>query len=97
MRLSNDVAVETGDVVLMKSDPSDVIAAIRLSKATVRKTRQNPFWAAIYNVITIPIAAGALYPSRGFDARLGRGGGVGVDQHHRLEDPLVAAWGVHQR
>src|SRR5439155_17066726 len=58
-----DVAVETGDVVLMKSDPLDVLAAIQLSKATVRKMRQNLFWAAIYNVIAIPVAAGVLYPA----------------------------------
>ncbi|HEU4782104.1 MAG TPA: hypothetical protein VFS83_02060, partial [Ktedonobacterales bacterium] len=44
------------------SDPLDVLAAIRLSKATVRKMKQNLFWAAIYNVIAIPIAAGILYP-----------------------------------
>jgi Cu2+-exporting ATPase len=60
-----DVAVETGDVVLMKSDPADVLAAIRLSRATVRKMKQNLFWAAIYNVIAIPVAAGVLYPGFG--------------------------------
>jgi Cu2+-exporting ATPase len=64
-----DVAVETGDVVLMKSDPSDVLTAIELSKATVRKMRQNLFWAAIYNVVAIPIAAGVLYPSLGLMLR----------------------------
>src|SRR5690349_23216831 len=46
----------------MRSDPLDVLAAIRLSKATVRKMKQNLFWAAIYNVLAIPIAAGILYP-----------------------------------
>ena len=60
-----DVAVETGDLVLMKSDPLDVLSAIQLSKATVRKMKQNLFWAAIYNLIAIPVAAGALYPSLG--------------------------------
>ena len=60
-----DVAVETGDIVLMRSDPTDVLGAIRLSKATVRKMKQNLFWAAIYNVIAIPIAAGVLYPAFG--------------------------------
>jgi Cu2+-exporting ATPase len=64
-----DVAVETGDVVLMKSDPADVLAAIKLSRATVRKMKQNLFWAAIYNVIAIPVAAGALYPSLGLMLR----------------------------
>jgi Cu2+-exporting ATPase len=56
------VAIETAEVVLMGSDPLDVLAAIRLSKATVTKMKQNLFWAAIYNVIAIPIAAGVLYP-----------------------------------
>jgi P-type Cu2+ transporter len=56
------VAIETAEIVLMRSDPLDVLAAIRLSKATVRKMKQNLFWAAIYNVIAIPIAAGILYP-----------------------------------
>jgi Cu2+-exporting ATPase len=55
------VAIETAEVILMRSDPVDVLAAIRLSKATVRKMKQNLFWAAIYNVIAIPIAGGALY------------------------------------
>jgi Cu2+-exporting ATPase len=56
------VAIETAEVVLMRSDPLDVLAAIRLSKATVRKMTQNLFWAAIYNVVAIPIAAGVLSP-----------------------------------
>jgi cation transport ATPase len=56
------VAIETAEVVLMRSDPLDVLAAIRLSKATVTKMKQNLFWAAIYNVIAIPVAAGVLYP-----------------------------------
>ncbi len=56
------VAIETAEVVLMRSDPLDVLAAIRLSKATVRKMKQNLFWAAIYNVLAIPVAAGILYP-----------------------------------
>ena len=64
-----DVAVETGDVVLLKSDPVDVLAAIKLSRATVRKMKQNLFWAAIYNVIAIPVAAGVLYPVFGLMLR----------------------------
>ncbi len=58
-----DVAIETAKVVLMKSDPADILRAIKLSKATVRKMKQNLFWASIYNVLAIPIAAGILYPS----------------------------------
>jgi Cu2+-exporting ATPase len=64
-----DVAIETARVVLMKSDPLDVVRAIRLSKATVRKMIQNLFWASIYNVLAIPIAAGVLYPSLGLELR----------------------------
>jgi len=56
------VAIETAEVVLMRSDPLDVLAAIRLSKATVTKMKQNLFWAAIYNLIAIPVAAGVLSP-----------------------------------
>ncbi len=64
-----DVAVETGDIVLMRSDPLDVLTAIRISKATVRKMKQNLFWAAIYNVVAIPVAAGVLYPAFGIMLR----------------------------
>ena len=64
-----DVAIETADVVLMKSDPFDIIRAITLSKATVAKMKQNLFWAAIYNVLAIPVAAGVLYPSLGIVLR----------------------------
>src|SRR2546426_7066025 len=64
-----DVAIETAKVVLMKSDPADVLRAIRLSKATVRKMKQNLFWASFYNIIAIPIAAGSLYPGFGISLR----------------------------
>ncbi|OGF61757.1 copper-translocating P-type ATPase [Candidatus Giovannonibacteria bacterium RIFCSPLOWO2_01_FULL_44_40] len=64
-----DVAIETGNIVLMKSDPYDIVAAIRLSKATVVKMKQNLFWAAIYNVLAIPVAAGVFYNSFGWSLR----------------------------
>lgn len=57
----SDIALESGDVVLMKSDLTDVYRAIRLSKATIRNIRQNLFWAFFYNSLGIPVAAGALY------------------------------------
>jgi Cu2+-exporting ATPase len=60
-----DVAIETAKVVLMKSDPLDVTRAVVLSKATVRKMKQNLAWASVYNVLAIPIAAGILYPAYG--------------------------------
>jgi Cu2+-exporting ATPase len=64
-----DVAVETAGVVLVKNDPSDVAWGIRLARAVRRKIKQNLFWAAIYNVLAIPIAAGLLYPSLGIQLR----------------------------
>lgn len=57
-----DVAVEAGDVVLVRSDPRDVPAIIGLSKATYRKMIQNLWWAAGYNIVAIPLAAGVLAP-----------------------------------
>jgi Cu2+-exporting ATPase len=57
-----DVAMESADVVLMKSDPYDIVGAIELSRATVRKMHQNLWWAVAYNVIAFPLAAGVLYP-----------------------------------
>ncbi|MBE0577902.1 cation-translocating P-type ATPase [Devosia sp.] len=57
-----DVAIESADIVLMKSDPFDVVGAMTLSKATLRKMHQNLWWAVGYNVIAFPIAAGVFYP-----------------------------------
>jgi Cu2+-exporting ATPase len=64
-----DVAMETADIVLMKSDPFDVIGAITLSRATLRKMHQNLWWAAGYNTIAFPIAAGLFYPAFGLILR----------------------------
>ena len=60
-----DVAKETGDVILMKSDLMDVVTALEVGRATMRKVKQNLFWAFVYNTVGIPIAAGALYPLTG--------------------------------
>ena len=57
-----DVAKETGDVILIKDDIRDVVVALEIAKATMRKVKQNLFWAFIYNTLGIPIAAGLLYP-----------------------------------
>ena len=60
-----DIAIESADVVLMKSDLLDVVTAIRLSKSVIRNIKQNLFWAFIYNAIGIPIAAGLFYVAWG--------------------------------
>jgi Cu2+-exporting ATPase len=57
-----DVAIESADIVLIKSDPADVSKLVRLSKATMRKMKQNLLWATGYNAAAIPIAAGVLFP-----------------------------------
>jgi Cu2+-exporting ATPase len=64
-----DVAIETADVVLMRSDPLDVPIAIRIGRGTLRKMRQNLGWAVGYNSLALPIAAGLLYPSLGWVLR----------------------------
>lgn len=60
-----DVAIETAGIVLMKDDPADVPTALVLARRVHLKIKQNLFWAAIYNLIAIPLAAGVLYPSLG--------------------------------
>jgi len=62
----SDVAKETGGIILVKNDVRDVVVGIRLSRATMRTIKRNLFWAFIYNVIGIPLAAGVLYPVNGF-------------------------------
>jgi Cu2+-exporting ATPase len=58
-----DVAVETADVVLIRDNPADVGYALSIARAVRTKIKQNLFWAAFYNVLAIPVAAGVLYPS----------------------------------
>jgi len=61
-----DVAIETGDVVLIKEDLRDVVKTLKLSRYSMRKIKQNLFWAFLYNVLGIPLAAGVLYPFTGW-------------------------------
>ncbi len=60
-----DIAIESADIVLIKSDLMDAVIAIDLSRAVVRNIKQNLFWAFFYNIIGIPLAAGVLYPALG--------------------------------
>lgn len=66
MGSGTDIAIEAGDIVLMKGNPYDVVNALLLGKATMGKIKQGMFWALVYNVIGIPIAAGLLYPFTGW-------------------------------
>ena len=64
-----DVAIETADIVLMRSDPLDVPVALQIGRGTVRKMRQNLGWAIGYNAVALPIAAGVFEPAFGLVLR----------------------------
>jgi len=66
MGSGTDVAMETGDIVLMRNDLRDVSKAIRLSRLTMNKIKQNLFWAFIYNALGVPVAAGVFFYSLGW-------------------------------
>ena len=66
MGSGTDVAMETGNIVLMKNSLLDIPRAVKLSRMTMAKIKQNFFWALIYNVLGIPLAAGVLYPFTGW-------------------------------
>jgi P-type Cu2+ transporter len=66
MGTGTDIAMESAQITLIRGDLGKIVAAIRLSKETVKTIRQNLFWAFFYNIISIPIAAGILYPFTGF-------------------------------
>jgi Cu2+-exporting ATPase len=61
-----DIAMESAQITLIKGDLEKIVTSIKLSKATVKTIRQNLFWAFFYNVISIPVAAGVLFPLTGF-------------------------------
>ena len=65
MAAGTDIAMDAGDVTLMRNDLAGVADAIALSRRTMRTMKQNLFWAFIYNVVGIPVAAGVLYPAFG--------------------------------
>lgn len=65
MGTGTDIAIESGDVILMRGDPMALLAAVTISRMTLRTIRTNFFWAYAYNIALIPVAAGALYPFTG--------------------------------
>ncbi len=93
MGSGTDVAMESGSVVLMRSDPQDVARAIKLGRATMSKIRQNMFWALIYNVIGIPIAAGVLYGSTGWLlSPIMAGGAMALSSVSVVTNALTLRW-----
>ena len=60
-----DIAMESGDIVVMEGDLENVVAAVQFSKKVMRRIKENIFWAFAYNSILIPVAAGVLYPAFG--------------------------------
>lgn len=66
MAKGTDIAMDVAKITLMQSDLRHILGALALSKATIRTIKQNLFWAFIYNVIGIALAAGVLYPFTGF-------------------------------
>ncbi|MDP1995051.1 MAG: heavy metal translocating P-type ATPase, partial [Ignavibacteria bacterium] len=61
-----DIAMDVAQITLMKSDLFSIVKAITLSRATVKTIKQNLFWAFVYNIVLIPVAAGVLFPFTGF-------------------------------
>ena len=92
MGSGTDVAIEAADVTLMRGDLRGVVAAVELSRRTIRIVKENLVWAFGYNVVLIPVAAGLLYPvcGRAALADAGRGGdgvlvGVGGDEQSQTQ------------
>ncbi len=93
MGSGTDVAMESGSVVLMRSDPMDVPRSIKLGRATMNKIKQNMFWALIYNVIGIPIAAGVLYSSTGWLlSPIMAGGAMALSSVSVVTNALTLKW-----
>jgi len=65
MATGSDVAIESADITVLHGDLSKIIKALKISRLTIRKIKQNLFWAFFYNIIALPLAAGALYPTYG--------------------------------
>ncbi len=93
MGSGSDIAIESGDVVLMRSDAQDVARAIKLGRATISKIKQNFFWALIYNILGIPIAAGVLFPFTGWLlSPLIAGGAMALSSVSVVSNSLTLRW-----
>lgn len=92
MGSGTDVAMESGSVVLMRSDPMDVPRSIKLGRATMGKIRQNMFWALVYNVIGIPIAAGVFYSSGLALSPIMAGGAMALSSVSVVTNALTLKW-----
>ena len=90
MGAGTDVAMESADITLMRSDVASVIGAINLSRATIRTIKQNLFWAFVYNILLIPVAAGVLYPVFGAVGGVPEGLGFFFGEQGFL-NPVLAA------
>ncbi|MCX6778143.1 MAG: heavy metal translocating P-type ATPase [Candidatus Micrarchaeota archaeon] len=91
-----DVAIEAGSIVLMRDDVMDVVRALKLGRATMSKIRQNMFWALVYNVIGIPIAAGVLYaiysPNGWLLSPMIAGGAMALSSVSVVSNSLTLRW-----
>ncbi len=81
----SDVAAETAGILLVNSNPKDIVSLILFGKATYRKMIQNLIWATGYNIVALPLAAGVLYKT-GYPVKPGSGSRVDDGQHHRGGD-----------
>ena len=92
MGSGTDVAMESGSVVLMRSDPMDVPRCIKLGRATMGKIKQNMFWALVYNVIGIPVAAGVFYSSGLVLSPIFAGGAMALSSVSVVTNALTLKW-----
>jgi len=92
MGSGTDVAMESGSVVLMRSDPLDVPRSIKLGRATMNKIKQNMFWALVYNIIGIPIAAGVFYSSGLVLSPILAGGAMALSSVSVVTNALTLRW-----
>lgn len=93
MGSGTDVAIESGNIVLIQNNLKDVVKAIKLSKITIGKIKQNMFWALVYNTIGIPIAAGVLYLSHGILlSPIIAGGAMALSSVSVISNSLMLKW-----